>query len=520
LAGDAHRPLLERLPQRVERAGRELAELVEEQDAPMWQCALCSLYRDGERTPMTTTKPRACLYTRISRDTAGEGLGVRRQERILRALAKSVGADVANVETDNDVSATSAKVRPGWRRMLAGVTRDEYDLIIALDSDRLLRKPGDLEELFTLAEKHRVRVMFEHGGFDPVSGEGMLEARIRAAVDAEEVRKLKTRVARKNQELVEAGKMTSGGGDRPFGYQSDRRTLDADEAPVVAELVSRLLAGDSIRGCCADLNARGITTTTGGGWSPTTMRRLVTSARIAGLIEREDTFYPATEWPAIISCEDLVELRAKLNDPLRRTRHSASEYLLTGGLAQCGLCGAALVARPNDRKQPRYVCAKGVGLKGCGKIMRLAEPVDAFVTEAVFTTIDHEDFAAILAARQRHDEAASARDTVTVLQAKLADLAEAWANERITKAEWDAARAPLAARLEAAEAAAEAVSTTRAVDAYVGHPGALRVAWADLGHDRRRDIVASLLRSLTILPNPTPGNNRFNPDLLVPDWRY
>jgi DNA invertase Pin-like site-specific DNA recombinase len=460
------------------------------------------------------------LYCRISRDTEGDGLGVERQEKILRKIAKSAGVTVADVFPDNDVSATSSKVRPQWRAMLDRI--DEFDVIMALDSDRLLRKPGDLEELFALCEKYSVRVMYEHGGFDPITGDGMMEMRIRAAVDAEEVRKLNKRVARKNRELLEAGRLGSGGGDRPFGFAPDRLTLDPAEAPIVRELVARLLAGDSIRGCCADLDARGITTTTGRTWNQTTLRRLVTSARIAGM--REDNEEPgkfyAAVWPAIIEPEELIELRAKLSDPIRRTRWSAGEYLLTGGIARCGLCGVALVARPNDRKQRRYVCAKGVGLKGCGKIMRLAEPVESWVSEAIFATVDSPEFAATLAAHQRHSDSASARDTVTRLQAKQAELAKAWANDGISTAEWDAARVPLAERLEAAEAAAAAVSATRAVDAYVGRPGALRGAWEGLSHDRRRDIVATLLRSLTILPNPTPGRNAFNPDLLVPDWRY
>jgi hypothetical protein len=136
--------------------------------------------------------------------------------------------------------------------------------------------------------------------------------------------------------------------------------------------------------------------------------------------------------------------------------------------------------------------------------------------------IDSQEFAATLAALHQQDDAASARATVASLTAKLEDLAEAWANDSITKQEWDAARAPLAARLEAAERSCRGHEHHQGGgrDAFGGHPGALRAAWADLPHDRRRDIVATLLRSVTIPPNLTPGNNRFQPELLVPDWRH
>jgi hypothetical protein len=148
--------------------------------------------------------------------------------------------------------------------------------------------------------------------------------------------------------------------------------------------------------------------------------------------------------------------------------------------------------------------------------MRLAEPVDELVRDGIFARVDSADFAARLA----HTGADSARDTVVKVQAKLTELAEAWAADAITKAEWDAARGPLTDRLAAAEATLAAGSATRAVDTYVGRPGALRAAWDDLSADRRRAIVATLLRSITILPNPVPGRNTFDPSLVVPDWIY
>lgn len=459
----------------------------------------------------------AAVYTRISRDREGTSLGVARQEKLCLEVANRVGAVVAEVFTDNDVSATSARVRPAWRRMLDAIADGQFDIVIALDSDRLLRRPGDLEQLFELCEKHRVRVSYEHGGFDPVTGDGMMEARIRAAVDAEEVAKLKKRVRRKNRELAEAGKVGSRGGDRPFGFLENRVAHHVTEARVLRELADRLEAGDTVRGLCADLDARGVTTTAGNRWHPSALKRLVTSARVAGQREHEGAFYKG-EWEPIIPLDQLVRLRALLRDPSRLTRRHVGKYLLTGGIAVCGRCNAALVARPNDHGQRRYACAKGAGFKGCGRLFRLAEPVERLLVEAIFAVVDDQKFATRLWART--PDANQERETVEQIDAKLASLAERWALDEITESEWAAARDALHSRLEVAQQALQNRSATRAVEQFLGRAGLLRTAWPTLSHDRRRAVVSTLLERVTILPNPMPGRNVFDPSLIVPSWRY
>lgn len=75
------------------------------------------------------------IYTRVSLDRTGEALAVSRQEQECRKLAKSLGLRVLQVYTDNDISATTGKVRPGFEAMLDA----QPTAIIAWHQDRLLR---------------------------------------------------------------------------------------------------------------------------------------------------------------------------------------------------------------------------------------------------------------------------------------------------------------------------------------------------------------------------------------------
>ena len=93
------------------------------------------------------------------------------------------------------------------------------------------------------------------------------------------------------------------------------------------------------------------------------------------------------EWDPILTPEDTAHLQAILTDPSRLTRRSARRYLLTGGLLRCGLCDAVMVARPRADGTRRYVCAKGPGLAGCGRVAVMSEPVEELITEAILSFI-------------------------------------------------------------------------------------------------------------------------------------
>ena len=69
----------------------------------------------------------------------------------------------------------------------------------------------------------------------------------------------------------------SGGGTRPFGFEADRRTIRPEEAEIIRDCARRVLAGDSLRSLCIELNERGVPTVTGSKWSSQTLRRMLMS---------------------------------------------------------------------------------------------------------------------------------------------------------------------------------------------------------------------------------------------------
>ena len=74
---------------------------------------------------------RAAIYTRISQDREGAGLGVERQEADCRALADRLGWKIVAVHPDNDLSAYSGKPRPGYLALLADLRAGTADAVSA-----------------------------------------------------------------------------------------------------------------------------------------------------------------------------------------------------------------------------------------------------------------------------------------------------------------------------------------------------------------------------------------------------
>ncbi len=89
-------------------------------------------------------RPRAVIYARQSLDRSGESATVERQVQDCRALADSRGWGVVAVEQDNDVSASTGKARPGYKRVLGMVERRAGDRVVVWAVDRLTRRMRDL----------------------------------------------------------------------------------------------------------------------------------------------------------------------------------------------------------------------------------------------------------------------------------------------------------------------------------------------------------------------------------------
>lgn len=363
------------------------------------------------------TKPQlAGIYCRLSYAPDGSIEKVERQEEDCRTLAARLDWPISDqhVYVDNSKSAWQKnRKRPAWDAMLTAVDAGEIDSLIVYHGDRLIRQPYDLERLIGIADSKGVRIASPSGTRSLDNPDDRFVLRIEAAQACRESDNLSRRLKRKIKAKAEDG-LAQSGGRRPFGYgvptgqtrtRTDRETGEAYEAPVydrmqivpeeakvLREAAQRLLSGQSINGVCQWMDTV-CTTTEGGTWNSKNLRMLLTSPRVAGLVEHEGVLHPA-QWEPIIEREVWVDLAAYYENvsklyPYQGRRRA---YLLSG-IAECSGCGATLRSKPSggrNRKTSRiYYCPdRHVG--------RNTEHLDTYVTGAVLGLLHDDEFRAEL----------------------------------------------------------------------------------------------------------------------------
>jgi site-specific DNA recombinase len=460
---------------------------------------------------------RAGIYARISSDREGDNLAVSRQLADCEQLAAAKGWEVAEQYVDADISAYSRKRRPEYERMLEEIEAGLVEGIVVYHADRLHRHPRELEDFIDLCQRHRIKLATVTGEIDLSTGDGQLIARIQGAVARKESDDKSRRIRRKHEELAQAGRLSGGG--TPFGFEADRRTIRPEEAAIIRECARRALAGDSLRALCLDLNDRGVPTVTGTLWKSQTLKRILVSARISGQREHHREIVAKGEWPEIITPAETQRLRAKLNDPDRRTNRSARRYLLAS-LLRCHHCGSKLVSRPRDDGARRYVCASGPNFGGCGKTTIMAETLEQYVVEAVLHRLDSPELPRALNGRVSTDPAGEEwQAEVERGQEQLDELAQMWAEREITRGEWVTARAPIEKRLDTAKRRLAAINFTTELTPHLGNAQELREQWQTMTLTRQKQIVSALLQHLVVGPGRR-GYNRFDPARLTAVWRY
>jgi site-specific DNA recombinase len=464
--------------------------------------------------------PRVGVYLRISEDKDGEQTATERQRLDCERFAANQGWEVADVFEDVDLSAFKRNVkRPEFERMLEAVKTKAIDGVLAWKIDRLTRRQRDLVRLDEACEDAGGFIVTLVDGIDTRTAAGRFTAELLTSMARMESENISVRGKRKALELAQAGRPTTGG-TRMFGYSQDRMTIIEDEASVIRELVQRVKAGEALRGLCFDLQRRGAQTPTGGYWRQLPLKRLLTSAAISGQREHNGVL-TAGCWPAIVTPDDLRSIRLILEDSRRNKRGPiARKYLLTGFL-RCGNCGELLVARPRLDKSRRYVCSRQPGLsesKRCGKLARMAEPVEALVTEAVCIALDGVDLREHVMTPAHDDE--DLHGLIRADEEALEELsADYYQAKVISRSEFFANRDALDARLRANRERLGKANGHGLLSSFVGAGEAVRRQWDERGLDWRRAVIAAVVDHIVIEPE-VRGRNRFDATKVRIVWRY
>lgn len=474
------------------------------------------------------------IYCRLSPRPDGKSEGVDVQERQGRAYSAEAWPGVpVVVYSDRLLSAADEDVwRPGFEKLRQAIRDGEVAHVWCVEQSRLQRL--EVGWFVLAAELVAAGIDEIHTGRDGIVRVADDIAGIKAVLAAGEVRKLKKRV---NDRLADNAAQGQPAGSVPFGFRHDTkddgtktyRQVPA-EAGAIRQSMDRVLAGWNLSAIAADLRERGLTGAHGGTLTAGSVRSWLTNPTVAGWRVHRGVITGRGNWDPILTEDEWQACRAKLAAPRvvstrdggtypvgpAHTGYSGRKYVLTGGLAVCGVCGHAMAgsvkqlkggAKRGGRDVPYYLCRRG-----CTGIM--LEPTEKHVVDRLFAELDKPEF---LDAIAEDAHAARREEIITALSAidgKRKELAGLWGAGKRTSEEWNAARAAL----DATE------RELRAELAEKGPPPArvsieqARQSWPDMTLGEQREFLRLFIAKVTI-GRARPGLQRFDPDRIAIEWR-
>ncbi|MFL0240806.1 recombinase family protein [Mycobacterium sp. SMC-17] len=485
---------------------------------------------------------RAAVYLRQSLDREQTQLAISRQREDCLKLCQQRGWQPVEY-VDNSISASSGRVRPAYRKMLADVAEGRVGAVVVWNLDRLHRRPIELEHFMTLADEHHLALATVSGDVDLSTAQGRLIARLMGGVAAHETEHKKARQRRAARQKAELG--------RPkwrtaFGYLPETRHREDDDgtrqpdpvtAPLVRQAYAAVRAGASLNDICRLFNDAGAHGLNGRPWTPSTVSLFLRSPRNAGLrshIHHCSTLKCPTDHPCGMNgkteivgrgtWEPLVDefvwrsVQSVLDAPGRRPGpKSVTKHLLTGMLlcgkpdcpgrlggrwvmwqtgGQPGRAKAGQVKHPGGERghSITYTC------KACRGVSMRADDVEPLVFGVVAARLAEPDAVDLLKLPQ-HDQAATERlrDDRTALTAKLDRLAIDYAAELLTARQVKVATDQIQAEIDAIDRQEQDQDRLRVMDGLpLGTPEVAQ-ALAELTPGRYRAVV-DLVCTVTVLP--------------------
>jgi site-specific DNA recombinase len=472
------------------------------------------------------------LYCRISKDTRGRVEGVTAQEKWGRDYAASAWSGIpVRVFADNDLSAANGDHRPEYEALRAAIRNAEVAHLWTVEQSRLERREVEWFEL--AAELDAAGISEVHTNRDGIVRVRDEVAGIKAVLAAAEVRKLKRRVNDRLAEIAAEGRPHGG---RTFGYRpavddGGGKTLEVvpAEAEVLRDAAHKVLAGWSLTNLAADLGRRGVRGANGKQIAYNSLARMLTNPTVAGHRVHRGRIVSRGVWEPILDEQTWQAVRARLAAP-RTVRkgdggdyeitqsqyghspRSRRRYLLTGGIAVCGICGSPLSAQRRKVKGRRldalYFCRGGF----CVGIM--ADPLERHVADVLFDELDKPAFLDAIA----NDDHAARRDEIiaelSALEAKRGDLAGLWGSGDLTGAEWQTARHALADHERRLRTDLAAIPPPL----IVVDTATARGSWDSMTLDERRELIRIFIAGVAV-NRAKPGTREFDKSRVVIEWR-
>ncbi len=330
---------------------------------------------------------KVAAYARVSRDG----------ERLLHSFSAQVSYyssliqknpewEYVGIYSDEAITGTRIDWRDGFQQMIEDCEAGKIDIILTKSVSRFARNTVDLLSTIRHLKDIGVEVRFEEQNISTFSGDGELMLTILASFAQEEVTSTSQNIKWAKKKQSEKGIMTNT--SVPYGYRCENRTpvVIPEQAEIVRWIFNEYINDGLLLDIAMKLNDKGIPGKRGGGWTATTLLRMLenetyTGSLILGKWYTEDPlkhnkvknlgaqemYYVEDSHEAIIDRETFEKAQTELARRGELKQYVSPQVTLTefSGKIICAGCGmpfgrqTARMAKNN--KIPRWSCKKPGG---------------------------------------------------------------------------------------------------------------------------------------------------------------
>jgi site-specific DNA recombinase len=344
-------------------------------------------YREARKT-------RAAAYCRVSTNLDNQEDSFETQRRYYDEYIHSNPEwEFAGIYSDQGISGTDAKKRPGFQQMVTDAIDGKIDLILVKSISRFSRNLIDCRNYAEKLHSYGVEIRFEKEGISTNDPTAFLMFGLMATIAQSESESISQNMKWRFQKNFEQGKYSLGN-RRFLGYGTTRdgKTYITEDAWIIRKIYRMFLDGYCYRAIAEAVNEAGGHSVTGKPMTIGTVQNILRNETYVGdkllqkyapanfLTHRPDTdadydsYYVTNGHPAIIDRDTWNAVQKKLDDqrdngwPARDSAKGCKVHFLTN-MVFCGNCGTCYRRRKRGRKNHywTWVCKdRDLGRSGNG----------------------------------------------------------------------------------------------------------------------------------------------------------
>ncbi|QDG88838.1 recombinase family protein [Pseudarthrobacter sp. NIBRBAC000502770] len=451
---------------------------------------------------------RAVAYVRVSRERDGM-ISPELQLAAIERHCQQSGYEVVETLTDLDLSGQFWKRRQ-VEQAVAMIEAGTADVLVVWKLSRVARNRKDWVIAVDRVEGVGGRLESATEPMDTTTSSGRFARGMLAELAAFESERMGESWKDAHERRVKQGKPANG---KPrYGYQYDKEkgfTPDPVQGPILAELYTRYLSGQSVYSLVQFLNDGPTRPSTGYGiskdglWSARTIRRIMDQGFGAGFITRHGERLPGIHAP-VITPEQWAEYLARRESRRVNRRSERSVYLLSG-LIRCS-CGARMNAGLFGTAQtPKYRCKAAAEKRAHTGGYVMVDYVERILLEQLADWAEDLNAEGAAAAKMVKKTSADAEKTIGLakqiekLDGRLDQLTLKMLDGTVPQDSYTRLRDDLQKQKQDAESALASAQVAVAKPPIDLLPGLVE-DWHLLPVDMRRDLLSRLIDFVEIAP--------------------